>query len=229
MPSVPDFERLLRELDVAGPLPRTDRKAVRAFLDEMVPAADQLAALRHAVLVAAESRLADHDAHTVLHWAHDLGKLLLPVVPAGLPEAECHFSPSETGRRRLCELIGSARERIDLCMYLLADDEMAHALIAARRDHGVAVRLILDDDQTRQAGSDHEALARAGVLIRTDSCAQYMHHKFGLYDRAWLSTGSANWTRAAAEANFENLIVTNDIRLVEPYLREFERLWRGFA
>ncbi len=176
------------------PLSRKDRKAVRGFLEEMLPGADQLAALRHALLAVAESRLADHDARAVLHWSHELGKLLLPAVPAGLPEVECYFSPSESGRRRLCGLIGTARERIDLCMYLLADDELARALIKARRDHGVVVRLILDDDQTKQAGSDHEALAEAGVLIRTDSCAQYMHHKFGIYDGAWLSTGSANWT-----------------------------------
>ncbi len=229
MKSVHDFERLLQGLEVAVSLSRRDRKAVRGFLEEMLPGADQLAALRHALLAVAESRLADHDAGVVLHWSHELGKLLLPVMPADLPEAECHFSPSESGRRRLCGLIGTARERIDLCMYLLADDELARALIKARRDHGVAVRLILDDDQTKQAGSDHEALAEAGVLIRTDSCAQYMHHKFGIYDGAWLSTGSANWTRAAAEANFENMIVTNDVRLVQPYMREFERLWRDFA
>lgn len=229
MHSSHDFERLLRGLAVSDTLSRKDRRAVRAFLEEMLPGADQLAALRHAVLAVAESHLADHDARAVLHWSHELGKLLLPAVPAGLPEVECHFSPSESGRRRLCGLIGTARERIDLCMYLLADDELARALVKARRDHDVAVRLILDDDQTRQAGSDHEALAEAGVLIRTDSCAQYMHHKFGLYDGAWLSTGSANWTRAAAEANFENMIVTNDVRLVEPYRREFERLWRDFV
>lgn len=229
MHSVHDFELLLRGLDMADVLSRKDRKAIRGFLEEMRPDSDQLAALRHAVLPVAESRLAHHDSRVVLRWAHELGKLLLPVIPAGLPAVECHFSPSESGRRRLCGLIGTARERVDLCMYLLADDELAGALIKARRDHNLVVRLILDDDQMKQAGSDHEALAEAGILIRTDSCAQYMHHKFGVYDGAWLSTGSANWTRAAAEANFENMIVTNDTRLVEPYLREFERLWKDFA
>jgi cardiolipin hydrolase len=228
MHAIHDFEALLRDLNVTGELSRTDKKRVRRFLKEMCPEPDQLAALRHALVAVAEARLADHDARTVLHWSHDLGKLLLPNVPTGLPEAECHFSPSESGRTRLCELIGSARESIDLCIYLLADDEMARALVAARRDHGVVVRLILDDEQLKQRGSDHEALAAAGIAYRTDSCAQYMHHKFGIYDRTWLSTGSANWTRAAAEANFENMIMTNDPRLVGPYVCEFERLWKNF-
>jgi cardiolipin hydrolase len=228
MPTIHDFEKILNAMAITGDLPRRQKSDVREFLKAMCPEPTELAALRHKVVTVAASRLAGHQAAEVLLWSHELQKLLLPNVPDGLPEVECHFSPSESGRTRLCELIGNARETIDLCMYLLADDELARALIAAHRDHGVVVRIILDDQQLKLPGSDHDMLEAAGIPYRTDSCAQYMHHKFGIYDRTWISTGSANWTRKAAEANFENMIMTNDPRVAGPFVREFERLWKDF-
>jgi phosphatidylserine/phosphatidylglycerophosphate/cardiolipin synthase-like enzyme len=36
-------------------------------------------------------------------------------------------------------------------------------------------------------------------------------------------TDSANWTRTAAEANFENMIMTDDPRVLKPFRREFGR------
>jgi cardiolipin hydrolase len=43
---------------------------------------------------------------------------------------------------------------------------------------------------------------------------------------AVLVTGSYNWTRSAAEYNFENLLVSDDRRHVEPFQRAFEDLWK---
>jgi phosphatidylserine/phosphatidylglycerophosphate/cardiolipin synthase-like enzyme len=40
-----------------------------------------------------------------------------------------------------------------------------------------------------------------------------------------LLTGSFNWTRSASEVNQENVIVTDDPRLVGAFVTEFERLW----
>ena len=51
----------------------------------------------------------------------------------------------------------------------------------------------------------------------------------GNFDRRLLVTGSYNWTRSAARNNLENIAITDDPRLVEPYRDEFERLWERFA
>ena len=52
-----------------------------------------------------------------------------------------------------------------------------------------------------------------------------MHHKFAVFDHSQVITGSYNWTRSAAEHNRENLVISHDPQLVEPYQRAFERLW----
>jgi phosphatidylserine/phosphatidylglycerophosphate/cardiolipin synthase-like enzyme len=56
-----------------------------------------------------------------------------------------------------------------------------------------------------------------------------MHHKFALFDRETLLTGSYNWTRSAGEVNQENLVVTSDAHLVAAFVQEFEQLWKDFA
>jgi len=75
------------------------------------------------------------------------------------------------------------------------------------------------------AGSDIELLQKAGINIRMDCSAQHMHHKFAVIDDERLLTGSYNWTRSAADYNYENLMVTNDVGLVKPFAEEFDRLW----
>ncbi|XP_068217058.1 uncharacterized protein zuc [Palaemon carinicauda] len=44
-----------------------------------------------------------------------------------------------------------------------------------------------------------------------------------------LMTGSFNWTWNAVISNYENVVVTNDHRLVAAYAKEFEKLWDLFS
>ena len=89
--------------------------------------------------------------------------------------------------------------------------------------------MITDNDKALDLGSDIAEIRRAGVPIRTDRDANHMHHKFAVFDRSTLMTGSYNWTRGAAEPNCENIITTGDRRLVAAFLAEFERLWDALA
>jgi cardiolipin hydrolase len=44
-------------------------------------------------------------------------------------------------------------------------------------------------------------------------------------DQSRLLTGSYNWTRGASEYNQENILITNDPKLIGHYARAFESLW----
>ena len=78
-------------------------------------------------------------------------------------------------------------------------------------------------------GSDVMRLSDAGIEVRFDVDPNHMHHKFALFDRRLLVTGSYNWTRGAAEGNYENIVVTDDPRLVKQFGKEFDRLSELFA
>jgi len=53
-----------------------------------------------------------------------------------------------------------------------------------------------------------------------------MHHKFVIIDNNILISGSINWTKSAFFGNFENVLVTNESAIVQPFINEFERIWR---
>ena len=78
----------------------------------------------------------------------------------------------------------------------------------------------------RQRGEYIDNPPNSGVEVVVDNTEHHMHHKFALFDRRILLTGSYNWTVSAARRNCENIAVTDDRRLVRAYGEEFERLLR---
>ena len=124
---------------------------------------------------------------------------------------EAHFSPGDQCVRRIVELFGKARKRVDVCVFTITDDRIADALLTAHR-RGVAVRVVSDDDKALDQGSDIARFRAAGVPVRLDASPNHMHHKFAIFDETLLLTGSFNWTRGATERNNENFVVTSDER-----------------
>lgn len=150
-----------------------------------------------------------------------------------LPEAEAHqpqvyFSPGYQCVAAIQRFIGQAAHHLDVCVFTVADDRLTQALLAAQR-RGVRVRLITDNDKLHDRGSDVRELHQAGVPVRIDQTAYHMHHKFAVADHRAVLTGSYNWTRSAAQYNLENLLITDDPAVVQPYDREFDRLWVQMA
>jgi phosphatidylserine/phosphatidylglycerophosphate/cardiolipin synthase-like enzyme len=56
----------------------------------------------------------------------------------------------------------------------------------------------------------------------------HMHHKFAIFDGERLINGSYNWTRGAANVNYENVVDTSASGLVAAFAAEFQRLWNKF-
>jgi mitochondrial cardiolipin hydrolase len=88
--------------------------------------------------------------------------------------------------------------------------------------------LITDNDKAQDQGSDIFRLMDHGVEVRMDNSAYHMHHKFAVVDKRVLVNGSFNWTRSATDYNQENILVTDEPKLVTAYLTEFESLWHEF-
>lgn len=141
--------------------------------------------------------------------------------------AEAHFSPGEDCRRQLLDLLVSAREAIDISVFTISDDRLTEAILTAHK-RKVNVRLITDNDKASDQGSDIYYLINQGLPVRMDSSENHMHHKFAVIDKKILVNGSFNWTRSATDYNQENILVTDEPKLVSAYLAEFENLWQEF-
>ncbi len=226
-----DLEGALRQTLEDGRLSRSERRALGELLAEQPRDPLELAVLRARVFELARERLRHPEDREVLAWVEEVVKTFLvaapaPARPAG--RAEAWFSPGGDCHERIVALFEGARRRVDACVFTITDDRVARAMLGAHR-RGVALRVITDDDKCWDRGSDIEKLVDAGVPVRFDPDPAHMHHKFAIFDGELLLTGSYNWTRGAAEHNWENLIALDDDRLVTPFSRVFEQLWEAFA
>lgn len=221
---VQDFEDILQSTLEDCRISRSEAKALRGVLADVD--ADRLPLLRSKVFAAARTAAEERHPGQVIDWMEAMLKLLLP--PQRVPTtADVHFSPGEDCRNRIIGLLRGARERVDLCVFTITDNAVSREIFEARR-RGVKIRLITDNDKSYDRGSDIEDLERAGVPVRVDRTEAHMHHKFGIFDEHTLLTGSYNWTRSAFTQNQENVLVSDDARLVRQFQTEFNRLWGRF-
>ena len=206
-------------------LSRGERQTLGAALARLGPEADR-PAIRLRAFELARAALGRPEDRPVLDWLEEVVRALRDAEPAAGTRgvAEAHFSPGEDCPRAIGRLLDHCRRTADVCVFTITDDRLADALLAAHR-RGVAVRIIADDAKAEDLGSDIDRFERAGVPVRVDRSPFHMHHKFALFDAATLLTGSYNWTRGAARDNEENLIVTDEPRLVGPFAETFGRLW----
>jgi mitochondrial cardiolipin hydrolase len=160
----------------------------------------------------------------LLRWLEQVIRTLDAGADPPPVEAHAYFAPGEDCLRRLRELCLGAKRSVDVCVYTVSDDRLCDALLDAHR-RGVAVRILSDDHKVHDAGSDVLRLRDRGLDVRLDDTAFHMHHKFALFDGQRLASGSFNWTRSASEGNEENLVVTDDVRLVRAFAAHFEQLW----
>lgn len=214
-----DFERELRKTLEDRRLSRSEKRALQKLVAETDPEA--LPLLRNVAFRVAKSEAAA--AEHVLDWLEDVVKALAPDDEQA-PSSAAFFSPGDAPLHKIVALLAAAGKSCDICVFTITDDRIVDAIFAAHQ-RGLKLRIITDDDKSYDRGSDIRRIEEAGIPVKTDDGPHHMHHKFALFDRAQLLTGSYNWTRSAANHNHENLIVSSDPRLIAPFAEMFDRLW----
>ncbi len=225
-----EFATILRDTLFDQRLSRSEKRALREVVDELAPSAQQLANLRRVAFELAGEQLGTSEANRkVLDWLEEVVKVLTARErEEAAPVSEAHFSPGDKCLQRIVGLLRAAQHSVDICVFTITDDRISRAIIDCHRRQ-VAVRVISDDEKAFDRGSDIEQLRQLGVPLRVDRTRHHMHHKFAVFDGRLLLTGSYNWTRSAAEHNYENMIVTDDPRLAGSFTRAFEELWDELA
>ena len=111
-------------------------------------------------------------------------------------------------------------------MFTITDDRISRAILDAHR-RGVKVRIITDNEKADDPGSDMRPVrarpaSRQAATVRPPTPCRHMHHKFAIFDGARLLNGSYNWTRGAADINYENLDRHRRPDLLAAFAAEFE-------
>jgi len=167
------------------------------------------------------------DIDTALNWLEEVVSALESLHPTEQQQkarTQAHFSPGDAPREAILRLLNTAYKTVDICVFTITDNILRDALIRTS-ERGVALRVISDNDKSSDRGSDIRFLQHHNISVVTDRTDAHMHHKFAIFDQRTLLTGSYNWTRSAARENHENVVVTDDNRLVSLFINEFNTLW----
>ncbi len=205
-----------------------DKQTLKKLIKSKNPSNHELNVLRSQFFELAQNDSIDVDTIKLVTWLEEINKCLLPVKDKNETENRCYFSPGDDCENAIVSSIRNANHSVKICVFTISENVITNEIIAAKK-RGVSVTIITDNDKLNDKGSDIRWLADEGVRIKIDQSSSHMHHKFCIVDKEILLTGSYNWTKSAADRNQENLLVTEDPKMVKAYLNEFEKLWDVFV
>ncbi|HET7009232.1 MAG TPA: phospholipase D-like domain-containing protein, partial [Anaerolineales bacterium] len=98
-----------------------------------------------------------------------------------------YFSPDDGAALRLDELLDQARSSIEVMAFAFTSESIAEAILE-RAAAGVRVRIVMDEDQAANLGSQYGRFLEAGLDVRLDGNPNKMHHKVIIIDGAIVVT-----------------------------------------
>jgi mitochondrial cardiolipin hydrolase len=238
-----ELDRFLRQALADHKLSGSEKTALADWLAKNVKDDQSRGVARHVAFEVARSAFADPSSPELIGWLEDVMKVLVPMAPtAHAPgstpaggEDLALFTPGDQCLQHIVQRFHSCRRTADVCVFTITDDRISRAILDAH-DRGVKVRVISDNEKWHDLGSDVQQFREAGIPVKVDDVHDHrdprvnghMHHKFAIFDGIRLINGSYNWTRGAADVNYENIVDTADAKLVAAFTEEFTRLWNRF-
>lgn len=129
-------------------------------------------------------------------------------------------------RSELIRCLNEAEQEVTVAMAWFTNQELFHTLLQLL-SKGVHVELILLDDVINHCsfGVDfNQFIEKGGNFYLYPKSLSFMHNKFCVIDNKIAITGSYNWTNYAETRNLENIIVTDDEKVIEDYKGYFMEL-----
>lgn len=127
--------------------------------------------------------------------------------------------------KQIVSFVDSANKRIYVAVAWFTNQTLFDCLIRAlNRNVDVKVLVLSDILNRSEFGLDFGVLESRGAKVCfSESTRCLMHNKFCIIDDM-IITGSYNWTYHANENN-ENIIITDDVKLVADYCEQFDKLF----
>jgi cardiolipin hydrolase len=170
------------------------------------------------------SEVADKDSYpSVFKWMKKITQVLGDFGTDELHN-NAYFSHEHDIRNHVIEAISEAKKQVDICLFTISENQISDAIIQQKMN-GIKIRIITDDEKIMDKGSDIFRFKHKGIPVKIDSDQSLMHHKFAVVDDRMVITGSLNWTRSGSEVNNENIVITDNYRIVSAFNDEFHRLW----
>ena len=116
-----------------------------------------------------------------------------------------------------------AEVQIDIAAFDLDSEPIIAALIRARQERDINVRVVVDDEHT--PASTINRLRRNGMSVIEDKRSALMHNKFIVIDGRFLWTGSMNFSTNGVYCNNNHVVRIDSPRLASNYLAEMDEMY----
>ncbi|MDG1853238.1 MAG: phospholipase D-like domain-containing protein [Verrucomicrobiales bacterium] len=220
------INELLRDSLNDASVSRSERRELKGILPLIQGDRTALAKTRQLAFTLATEKIQETGNHKAMEWLEDVIKLLYSNEMS--VKASSYFSPGKNCLNRICRFINETKKKIDICVFTITDDRITSKIEEALTK-GIHIRIISDNTKSEDRGSDLDRLRGTGIECRFDKTSAHMHHKFAISDNDLLLNGSYNWTRSACTENNENILVSNNAKLVQSFQNEFNRLWDSLS
>lgn len=221
-----EIQKLLEQSLEDYSISRSERKEIKAALVGIAAQPAEQAKARQLAFRLATKVIQEIGEISAMEWLEGVIKLLYARENA--IKSSAYFSPGEDCLNRIRRLISEAQHSLEICVFTITDNRIVERIIDAH-NRGIKVRIISDNDKSHDLGSDMDRLEKNGIPCRFDATGAHMHHKYAIADGNKLLNGSFNWTRSASSPNSENILVTNDPKLLGLYKESFEKLWGSLS
>lgn len=224
---IENLKKILQNIIADQKISTSEKQQLQKIAQELTT--DKLRFLRNQAFDIARRHLeeAPDDFRITMGWLEKIVKALDISDSQSMQKPSAYFSPGDSCRNKLLDLMATAKSTIDICVFTISDNQLTQAIIKAAK-RGVMVRIITDNHKSEDLGSDVQWLLDEGINLCMDHSAYHMHHKFMIVDQTILANGSFNWTRSASERNEENILVIAEEGLIAEYQREFDQLWQQY-
>lgn len=221
------IDKLLEDSIEDFAISRSERKELKIALTKISGQKTEQAKTRQLAFRMATKVISEIGELAAMEWLEGVIKLIY--ANENQIKSNAYFSPGEDCLHRIRRLISEAQATLDICIFTLTDNRIVEKLEEAHQ-RGIKIRIISDNLKSEDLGSDMDHLEKVvGINCIYDSTDAHMHHKFAIADGHTLLNGSYNWTRSACSPNSENVLITNDPKLVNKFINEFERLWESLS
>lgn len=125
----------------------------------------------------------------------------------------------------IIKLITSAKSEIRIAMSWFTNSKIFLSLLESL-ESGIEIELIINDDlinNNKNSLNFQKFIDKGGKLFLFKN-AYFMHHKFMIIDKKKVETGSYNFTEIAEIINIENILITDDYKIISKFLAEFINL-----
>lgn len=134
------------------------------------------------------------------------------------------FSPEDKAMANLIALVRDAKVSVRFLAFSFTDSALAQMMVERARA-GVDVRGIFETFGSAGMSSELKTLWCAGLPVRQDGNASFLHHKVIIVDDSIVVTGSLNFSANADGVNEENVVILDNAEIAALYVQEFETLW----